>query len=176
MNSSNQPYSILRRPAPTPNSREIALPMNVVIDLTMLLGSLPPGPNGAATQLWTFSERSQIPTGAINPYTGYVDILLYPNGMVVPTTLYSTPSSFGMSSAFFHFWLAERSDVLPVQFSNGVPQPLVANQPAFLPVGSVKRQLAAGSPFSGPTLQGEYRIVSLFTRTGQVTRQRQRGI
>ena len=71
------------------------------------------------------SERSQFPLGVINPYTGYVDILLYPNGSVVPTTIYSTPSSFGMSGAFFHFWLAERSDVVAMQFDNGVPVQLV---------------------------------------------------
>ena len=46
--------------------REISLPTNVVIDLTT----------------WgnAFQERSQFPAGVINPYTGYVDILLYPNG------------------------------------------------------------------------------------------------
>ena len=27
----------------------------------------------------------------------------------------------------------------------------------------------ASTPYTGPKLQGEYRIVSLFTRTGQVT-------
>ena len=68
----NQVYTIQRRPAPAANSREIALPTNVVIDMTT----------------WgnAFQERSQFPAGVINPYTGYVDILLYPNGTVVPTT------------------------------------------------------------------------------------------
>ena len=47
----------------------------------------------------------------MNPYTGYVDILVYPNGTVVPTTIYSSPSSFTMAAAFFHFWLAERGDI-----------------------------------------------------------------
>ena len=40
-----------------------------------------------------------------------MDILLNPNGTVVPTTEYSSPSSFGMNSAFYHFWLAERGDL-----------------------------------------------------------------
>ena len=84
-------------PAPAPNAREVSLPTNVVIDMT--------------TWANAFQERSQFPPGVINPFTGYVDILLYPNGTVVPTTLYSTPSSFGMAGAFFHLWLAERSDV-----------------------------------------------------------------
>ena len=108
---------------PSANSREISLPTNVVIDMTT----------------WgnAFQERSQFPPGVINPFTGYVDILLYPNGTVVPTTIYSTPSSFGMAGAFFHFWLAERSDVSGIKLDqNGNPMPLVTGQPVFLPVGS----------------------------------------
>jgi hypothetical protein len=165
----NLPYTIQRRPAPAANAREVSLPTNVVIDMTMLLGSLPNPVTG--TRLWNSSERSQFPTGVINPYTGYVDILLYPNGTVVPTSLYSTPSSFGMLGSFFHFWLAERSDVVPMQFdANGNPVPLVAGQKLFLPVGNINQQLVASSnPWTGASLQGEYRIVTLFTRTGQIT-------
>ncbi len=153
----SQPYTIQRRPAPAPNSREVALPTNVVVDLTT----------------WgnTFQERSQFPPGVINPYSGYVDILVYPNGTVVPTTIYSTPSSFGMSGAFFHFWLAERSDVAAIHLdANGNPVPIVSGQPVYLPVGNIKQQLQLSStPYTGPALKGEYRIVTLFTRTGQVT-------
>ncbi len=103
----SQKYTIQRRPTPVATSRELSLPSNVVIDLSMLLGS----PSQAQAPLWQFAERSQFPQGVINPYTGYVDIMLYPNGTVVPSTIYSTPSSYGMSGAFFHMWLAERSDV-----------------------------------------------------------------
>ena len=139
------------------NAREISLPTNVVIDMTT----------------WgnAFQERSQFPPGVINPFTGYVDILLYPNGTVVPTTIYSTPSSFGMSGAFFHFWLAERSDVTSIQLDpvTNLQTPLVAGQPVFLPVGNIQQQLiSTTTPYTGPALQGEYRIVTLFTRTGQV--------
>ena len=59
--------------------------------------------------------------------------------------------------------------MVAAQFNNGAPQPLVPNQLLYLPIGNIKQQLSSGSPFSGPTIQGEYRIVSLFTRTGQVT-------
>ncbi len=155
------PYTIQRRPAPTQNAREISLPTNVVIDMTTwnnpaLYGTIP--------------ERSQIPPGVINPNTGYIDILLYPNGTVVPTTLYSTPSSFGMSGAFFHFWLAERSDVVPMTINNNTPVPQVANQPIYLPIGNVNQALSSPTiPYPGQSLQGEYRIVTLFTRTGQIT-------
>jgi prepilin-type N-terminal cleavage/methylation domain-containing protein len=154
----NAQYTIQRRPTPVGNAREISLPTNVVIDMTS----------------WgnAFQERSQFPPGVINPYTGYVDILLYPNGSIVPTTIYSTPSSFGMSGAFFHFWLAERADVASIQLdpNTGLPTPLVTNQPVYLPVGNINQQLISTSnPYTGPSLQGEYRIVTLFTRTGQVT-------
>jgi hypothetical protein len=77
-------------------------------------------------------ERSRLP---VDPWTGYVDVLLNPDGTVVPTTLYSTPASFGLDGAFFHFWLSERGDVAV---------PLV-------------------------TPKGEWRLVTLFTRTGQIT-------
>jgi prepilin-type N-terminal cleavage/methylation domain-containing protein len=153
----NVQYTIQRRPAPAANSREISLPTNVVIDMTT----------------WgnAFQERSQFPPGVINPFTGYVDILLYPNGTVVPTTIYSAPSSFGMGGAFFHFWLAERSDVAGIKLDqNGNPVPLVTGQPLYLPIGTIKQQLTlATSPYTGQSLHGEYRIVSLFTRTGQIT-------
>ena len=105
---SNVPYTIQRRPAPVANSREVALPTNVVVDMTMLLGSLQPSPTGVQTQLWPLAERSQFPNGVINPFTGYVDILVNTNGSVVPTTIYSTPASMGLSGAFYHFWLSER--------------------------------------------------------------------
>jgi prepilin-type N-terminal cleavage/methylation domain-containing protein len=143
----DQQYTIQRRPAPAANSREISLPTNVVIDLTTW---------GNAAQ-----ERSQLPPGVINPYTGYVDIMLYPNGTVVPTTVYSAPASFGMSGAFFQLWLAERSDVY-------APSPAASSAP-FLPVGTIDQKLVAGGAYAGPVLKGEYRVVTLFTRTGQLT-------
>ncbi len=150
-------YAIQRRPAPAANSREVSLPTNVVIDMTTWAG--------------VFQERSQLPPGVINPFTGYVDILLYPNGTVVPTTIYSAPSSFGLAGAFFHLWLAERSDVAAIRLNqNGNAISQVPGQPVFLPVGTIKQQLIQpASPYTGQSLQGEYRIVTLFTRTGQVT-------
>ena len=154
---SNVPYTITRRPAPTQNAREISLPTNVVIDMTSWANA--------------FQERSQFPPGVINLFTGYVDIMLYPNGAVVPTTLYSTPSSFGMSGAFLHFWLAERSDVAAMQLDKiGNPVPLVSGQPIFLPPGTINQQLVqATNAYTGPALTGECCIVTLSTRTGRIT-------
>ena len=76
---------------PGAQCRAIAFPTQVVVDLTT----------------WnTTRERSRLP---VNTYTGYVDILVNPNGSGGADNLYSTPASFGLASAFFHFWLAERA-------------------------------------------------------------------
>jgi prepilin-type N-terminal cleavage/methylation domain-containing protein len=153
-------YTIQRRPAPASNSRETALPTNVVIDLTTWNYPATFSTVNTAVQ----AERSQLPPGVINPYTGYVDILVYPNGTVVPTTIYSTPSSFGMAGAYFHFWLAERADVV----APGVPG--INPGPPYLPIGTVSPILNPGAiPPGFNRIQGEYRVVTLFTRTGQVT-------
>jgi hypothetical protein len=156
----NLGYTITRRPIPSPNQKETPLPSNVVVDLTTWGNANP--------------ERSRLP---VNRFSGYVDILVSPQGDLVPSTPYSTPASLGMANAFFHFWLAERSDLYAVQTdSNGNPVPLVTNYPFFLPmpVGSnVPPQnaydlLVAGN--SGlQSLKGEIRLVTLFTRSGQVT-------
>ncbi len=135
----NVPYLIRRRPAPGPSARAVALPSQVVVDLTT----------------WSSTrERSRLP---VNAYTGYVDILVNPDGSVVPTTIYSTPASFGLGSAFLHFWLAERSDL-------AAPSASVTAAP-YLPVP----QGLAPTRFNGLELKGENRLVTLFTRTGHVT-------
>ena len=138
-NITNVPYIIRRRPAPGPNAREVAFPSQVVVDLTT----------------WSSTrERSRLP---VNTYTGYVEILVNPDGSVVPTTVYSSPASFGLGSAFLHFWLAERADLAP-------PSKSVTAAP-YLPLP----QGLAATRFNGLELKGEYRLVTVFTRTGQIT-------
>lgn len=101
---SNLPYTIQRRPAPSTNAREVALPTNVVVDLTT----------------WgTTLERSRV-GAALNRTTGYVDIMVQPDGTVIPTTIYSSPSSVGLAGAFIHLWLSERGDLA----TSPVPSPL----------------------------------------------------
>jgi prepilin-type N-terminal cleavage/methylation domain-containing protein len=147
--ATNVPYTIQRRPAPASNSRETAFPSNVVIDLT--------------TSSYALPERSQFPQGVLNPYTGYVDILVNPNGTVLPTTIYSTPSAIGMSGAFYQFWLAERKDI------NAPGAPSSGTKPPYLPIGNIPQHLQlASKPYVGPQLQGEYRVVTLFSRTGLI--------
>lgn len=140
-------YTIRRRPAPTGNAREVLLPTNVVVD---------------ATTWFTTLERSRLP---VNPYTGYVDVLVNPTGTVVPTTIYSVPSAVGMAGSFLHFWLGERSDVYAPSTLYAPPAP---GPPPYLPVGVIQPQLLA-TPYKLPQLQGEYRLLTLFTRTGQIT-------
>ena len=147
---SNLTYTIQRRPSPTTNAREVLLPTNVVVDMTTW-GFPVAGPS---------QERSRLP---VNVFTGYVDILVYPNGTVVPATIYSAPSSFGMGGSFFHFWLAERSDVFAPQNNAAVTGTSVF--PPYLPLP----QGIAPTLFNGSELKGEYRLVTLFTRTGLIT-------
>jgi hypothetical protein len=160
--NANVPYTIQRRPAPSPTAREIALPTSMVIDAT----------SWASTQ-----ERSRLP---VDPYTGYVDIVVNPDGTVVPTVQYSSPASFNMGAAYYHFWLAERQDLadIPtggsaetVTYANGqtgslgsTPVP-PTGQTFLLPVPVPNG--ANANLYTGPKLQGEYSLLTLFTRTGQ---------
>ena len=146
----NQTYTITRRPAPSSGSREMALPSNVVIDLTTWATThersrfpLPPPANGVGT--------SQV----INPNSGSVDILVNPDGTVVPSTVYSSPSSFGLNGAFLHFWLAERSDVTAPSAGTYSTLPL--------PAGLAPTNFATGAE-----LKGEYSLVTVYSRTGQI--------
>jgi prepilin-type N-terminal cleavage/methylation domain-containing protein len=153
------PYTIQRRPAPSPNARELALPTNVVIDLTGW-GSFV---NASGQTVPAPLERSRVPGPMFNQFTGYVDIVLNPDGTVRPSTVYSSPSSFGMGSSFVHLWLAERSDL-------AAPSQTQTTNP-FLPLPQgLAPALFSGqpAPFSGQEIKGEYSLITLFTRTGQL--------
>jgi prepilin-type N-terminal cleavage/methylation domain-containing protein len=134
------PYTILRRPAPVSNGHEVSLPTAVVIDATTALLS---------------RERSRLP---VNPYTGYVDIMLEPDGTILPTVIYSVPTSFGMAEAFYHFWLAERADL--------AAPPAGATVPPLLPIAA--QGGANGSQYPRPSFQGNYGVLTLYTRTGEI--------
>ncbi|MFO0889277.1 MAG: prepilin-type N-terminal cleavage/methylation domain-containing protein [Isosphaeraceae bacterium] len=162
------PYTITRRPVVAPGARETTLPGSVLVDLTYA---------PATVNVPTILERSRLP---VNPVTGIVDILLDPNGQVVPSTTYSSPSSFGMDSAFYHFWLAERSDLhaMVIDPSTGNTVPLLNGYPFRLPMPygaadatnnlpNAYDTLVAANP-TLPVLKGEIRILTLFTRTGQL--------
>jgi prepilin-type N-terminal cleavage/methylation domain-containing protein len=144
------PYTIIRRPSPSPGSRETTLPSGVVVDLTGWLPSF----FGAGY----VSERSRLP---VDPITGYVDILVQPNGQVIPTTKYSTPSSFGMAATFYHFWLAERADLFDPLAQQNVPYllPMLAGSANYPNVNDA---------YPGRVLTGERRLLTLTARTGGI--------
>ncbi len=163
--NANVPYTIQRRPAPSPSAREVALPTSMVIDATSWFSTL---------------ERSRLP---VDGYTGFVNIVINPDGTVLPTVQYSTPASFSIGASFFHFWLAERQDLADMQTGGSTEQVTYSNgQTATL--GSAPVSLGAGgqvfylpvpkpggndaNAYRGPTLKGEYSLLTLFTRTGQV--------
>lgn len=137
------PYTIIRRPVVMPQARETFLPANVVVDLTTAL---------------TTRERSRLP---VDQTTGYVDIMINPNGTLLPTTLHSNPAAFGMSSTFFHFWLAERTDLFDPLIQNNVPYRLPM-------VTSARSGYPNANDAYGATreLKGHRALVTLNTRTG----------
>jgi hypothetical protein len=144
----NLPYTIHRRPTPSANAREVSLPSNVVVDLTTWAQASP--------------ERSRLP---VNRYTGAVDIMVSPQGEVLPNTIFSAPSSFRLADSYFHFWLAERGDLhspLDLKITSSVPTngDGTPQAPPFLPVPP------GFNPNTTTVLQGENRLLTLFTRNG----------
>ena len=109
-------YQIRRRPVPIAGGAVVALPSSVVIDLT----------SAGVT-----NERSRLP---VNPWTGGVDLLIFPDGTATVDLPYGVPSSLSMGAAFYHFWMAERSDV------QDMPQPALptACQLSCPPPGNVR--------------------------------------
>lgn len=159
------PYQITRQPVPSPGARETVLPESVVVDLTGWALNQP--------------ERSRLP---VDPVSGTVDILLDPSGRVIPTTRYSSPTSFGMNQSFYHIWVAERSDLAELRSDGGTPPsavPLVTGGAFYLPMPlGMNRESDADGPNgydllvnSNPTLpylKGEMRLLTLSTRTGNL--------
>ncbi len=145
-------YTIKRRPVPSQGAKEFLLPSTVVIDATTWNATNP--------------ERSRLP----NPNNGTIDIMVNPSGQVIPTTIYSTPAgtSLGVSNAFFHFWIADRTDVYDPAANNAntftfpmlpFPESVGGYNPPTNPANSI---------LAGRFLKKDRQLVTLFTRTGQV--------
>jgi len=157
------PYTIIRRPVPSPGARETVLPSNVVVDLTSSFLNVP--------------ERSRLP---VDPFSGVVDVLLDPSGAVVPAMQYSSPASFGLTSSFYHIWLAERSDLAEIQTTGSgttlAAAPLLSTKPFYLPMPLGQNAGATPNAYDAlvaanatlPFLKGEMRLLTLFTRTGNL--------
>jgi prepilin-type N-terminal cleavage/methylation domain-containing protein len=132
------PYTILRRPYPTPGVRPTDLPSNIVIDLTTLDPANPT------------RERSRLP---VEPGSGYVDIMILPNGTVAPRAFYATLPSTD-TTPFLHCWVAERADVFPPEGTGATRLPMPEGTPGY-----------TGSRY----LTGERRLVTINMKTGNVT-------
>ncbi|MDR3632632.1 MAG: hypothetical protein P4L84_02280 [Isosphaeraceae bacterium] len=148
-------YTITRRPVVSQSARETMLPNNVVIDATTIGGN---------------NERSRLPA---DPFSGYVDILLLPSGQVVPTTTYSSPASFTLGDSFYHFWLSERVDVhAPAELWSSTTNPNAPTSTFLLPMPQDAYNAYGLSNFKTQpqiALTGERMMVTLFSRTGQIT-------
>jgi prepilin-type N-terminal cleavage/methylation domain-containing protein len=147
----NQPYVIYRRPVPTQGAREVQLPSGVVIDLTTWNTAIP--------------ERSRLP---VDPVTGYVDILISPTGPVLQASANALTAP-AANFPFYHFWLAERDDVHEPLWglTNGIPNPNpnAPNQVNLLPMPAGARNYTTQGELD---LKGEIRLVTIFTKTGQI--------
>ena len=137
-------YSIARRPVPTQGGAEVTLPGGVVVDMTGLDPSVP-----------YHSERSRLP---LDPFTGYVEIMVAPNGQVISSGAASNSAAPALLP-FFHFWLTDRGDVQPVNNTN-----FTAGTHPFLPL---PRDVGGAGP-NVTFLKGERRLVTLFTRSGVI--------
>jgi hypothetical protein len=82
----------------------------------------------------------------------------------MPSTVYSSPTSFGMGSSFYHFWLAERTDLYDPVAQQNVPYllPMVPSVTNNYPTNTNDTLGASRA------LKGERLLVTLYTRTGQV--------
>ncbi len=162
-------YSIQRRPVPSAGAREVLLPSGVVIDAT--------SSSGIATGVFATNERSRLP---IQPGSLYVDIMLNPNGLYIPTTVYSTPTSTG-AAPFLHFWITDRNDVFPIGSvwgaGNANPSntatatyynlPMTSDAAGPNPLGTTPNYPPTGQP-TAPLLKNDRRLITLFGQSGMV--------
>jgi prepilin-type N-terminal cleavage/methylation domain-containing protein len=150
-----QTYTIQRQPVPSQNARELSLPSGAAIDLTTWMAGQTPGMLGVP-------ERSRLP---VDRYSGYIDIMVAPNGQVVlPAAGRAvTPPP---SDPYYHFWITDIEDIQQ-------PDPLMLDANRRVPYATYL-PLPLGTPGYDPAdttraLRGSRRLVSLNTRTGQVT-------
>ncbi|MBX6314186.1 MAG: hypothetical protein IRY99_14910, partial [Isosphaeraceae bacterium] len=165
-------YVITRRPVPSQGAREIALPTNVVIDLTTWNAPMAVTSSGAPAP--SQPERSRLP---VDPFTKYVDVMIAPNGQVLQMAANGNLAP-PVNMPFYHFWLTEREDVYNPLWGD---RPLSPQTPSILvPVANSSYPTpqyllpmprgAANPPSGNPTvLKAERRLVSLNTKTGQIT-------
>ena len=153
----NVPYTIQRRPAPTPNAREISLPTNVVIDLTTWAQRVPGTLAVPARGHQSVHGLCRHP--ALSQRHGRSDHDLF-DAVVVRHVGRILPLLAGR---------AQRRVAMQLD-QNGNPVQLVtASRCSCRSAPSSSSSLIPATLTPARRLQGEYRIVTLFTRTGQIT-------
>ena len=155
-------YSITRRAVPVPDAREVALPRGVKIDLTGWNAGLRHFPTGSMNTPFV-PERSRLP---VDPYTGYVDILINPSGEIVPLAANASPGP-SVALPYYHIWLAEDKDVVSTFDDTTIQNNGIGSQ-LPMPKGTTDDMGTATYPPALPALEGNQRIVSINARTGQV--------
>lgn len=136
-------YSIKRRPLPSPSGRDITLPSDVVIDLTTSIAT------------GNFRERSRVP---VDPATGFVDFLIYPNGQIVPSSPFGNFTSLN-DYPFYFLWLAERQDVYE-------PQPISSPPPPFVDQVQLPVPRNTANYTQSRYLEGQRRMVVISPNSG----------
>lgn len=148
------PYTIYRRPVPSPGAREIALPTGVGIDMTSWDASLFSTPTQTHVP-----ERSRLP---VDPLTGYIEVMVSPNGQVIQAGATSgTSQAPPANMPFYHFWIADLDDIYEPVATTGVPY--------LLPMPGGSNSFPNANDGTRRVLKGERRLVSLNTRSGQLT-------
>jgi hypothetical protein len=124
-----------------------------------------------------FPERSRLP---VDPYNYSVDILVSPSGQVVQAGagaagIEQNNSSPTSNLPFYHFWLTERRGVVSPLWGakSSIPyvpalNPNYPTQTYLLPMPQGTTNAAGTLSYSGTPLTGERRLVTMFTRSGQV--------
>lgn len=141
-NYNQEQYTITRRAVPSQGSRTVDLPTGTLIDMTTW--NLEGAGDGSG------GERSRLP---VNPFTGYVEFLIAPNGQILKADATTTQPGPPFNFAYLHFWITDQDDIV---------EP-TGNSSPLLPVNP-----PPGVTWTGRTLKGERRLVSINTRTGQI--------
>lgn len=132
-------------------AREINLPGGAVIDMTT----------------WnTTGERSRLP---VNPQTGNVDILVAPSGQLLqPFGGEFVP--YPTSVPFIHFWITDVDGVVAPNDQTGNQVPYLLPMPEGTPGYPLRASMGTGALLdtTGRKLEGNQRLVSVNTRTGQI--------
>ena len=145
---------------PVEGARDVSLPTNVVIDLTswnapQLFGGVP--------------ERSRLP---VDPFTGFVDVMIAPNGQVVVAGA-SANNAPSVNFPFYHFWLSEREDVSsPTPFDAMKGKTFLLPMPrdtVYDPRIPAIVSLPIAQAQNVPNLKSERRLLSINTRSGVIS-------